>query len=127
MPAFSNPATSRSRVDLPHPDGPTSATSSPAETVTETSSKAWVPSGKVSETLSTRICGRAVVVMSLPQFGGTGRTSDHPAALDHVAAIRPVEKDIADLVCAQYYEVGHRARPQAVAVSDADHPGGLAC
>src|SRR4030088_3004977 len=98
MPAFSNPATSRSRVDLPHPDGPTSATSSPAETVTETSSRAWVPSGKISQSFCTRMCGGAVLVMSLPQSGGAGRAGDHPATLDHVAAIRPVEKNVADLV-----------------------------
>jgi hypothetical protein len=35
--------------------------------------------------------------MSLPQFGGSGRTGDHPAALDHVAAVPPVENRVADL------------------------------
>ena len=41
----SSPATSRSTVDLPQPDGPTSTTSSPSATRSETSATARVPSG----------------------------------------------------------------------------------
>ena len=39
----------RSNVDLPHPDGPTTVTNSPGETSKDTSSRAWVPSGKTIE------------------------------------------------------------------------------
>jgi hypothetical protein len=41
----------RRRVDLPHPDGPTTVTNSPALIPNETLSRALVPSSNVIETL----------------------------------------------------------------------------
>jgi hypothetical protein len=41
----------RRSVDLPHPDGPTTVTNSPALIPNETLSRAFVPSSKVIETL----------------------------------------------------------------------------
>src|SRR6478609_8667019 len=39
---FSRPAIIRSRVDLPHPDGPTSTTNSPSRISTDTPCRIWV-------------------------------------------------------------------------------------
>src|SRR5690606_28370301 len=40
---FSRPAMSRSRVDFPHPLGPTTVTNSPGRMARDTSSRAWTP------------------------------------------------------------------------------------
>jgi hypothetical protein len=45
------PEAIRRRVDFPHPDGPTTVTNSPGETLSETSSRARVPSGNRIDTL----------------------------------------------------------------------------
>ena len=49
----------RSRVLLPHPDGPTMVTNSPARTSKLVSCNAWVPSGKTIDTLSKLNAGAA--------------------------------------------------------------------
>src|SRR5215472_5092030 len=44
------PAISRSAVDLPHPEGPSSETNSPGRTSRSSPSSAWVPLAKVFDT-----------------------------------------------------------------------------
>src|SRR5205823_5374150 len=58
----SSPATSRSSVDLPQPDGPTTTTSSPSSIRSVQSATARVPSGK---TLST--CSNATLAISVEE------------------------------------------------------------
>src|SRR4051812_10218672 len=50
--ASSSPATIRSAVDLPEPDGPTSTVKPPSDTSRSSPSTAFVPSGKTFETPS---------------------------------------------------------------------------
>ena len=51
----SRPAISRSSVDFPHPDGPTTVTTSWSSTFRETASRALRPPGNSFDRLSTRI------------------------------------------------------------------------
>ena len=57
----SSPATIRSAVVLPHPDGPTSTMNSPSRTSRSRSLTAWKPFG-----YSLLICSRAIVAIVPP-------------------------------------------------------------
>ncbi len=59
----------RSSVVLPEPDGPSSATSSPEETSSDTSSSAARPT-YLFEMFSTRTCIRRLALRSVAPLGG---------------------------------------------------------
>ena len=62
----------RSSVLLPHPDGPTTVTNSPARTSKVVSRSAWVPSGKTIDTLSKLNAGAAPDVAHRPTVAAPG-------------------------------------------------------
>src|SRR5713101_5996883 len=68
----SSPATSRSSVDLPQPDGPTTTTSSPSSIPSVQSASACVPSGK---TLST--CSNSTLAISVEEALSRLGRDDH--------------------------------------------------
>src|SRR5262249_39906804 len=71
---FSSPAIIRSRVDLPHPDRPTSPTNSPSSMRTSTP---WMTSIAPKAFLTSRIATEAMKL--LPSRGPFGRPSEAPA------------------------------------------------
>src|SRR3954470_15257902 len=96
--ASSSPATIRSAVDLPEPDGPTRIVNSPSSTARSSPSTARVPSGKTFETPSNAIDATAHLpdVIAVPERGPLrdpllGRIVDahDPEAL--VVAVLPLE------------------------------------
>lgn len=73
----SSPEAMRSRVLLPHPEGPTTETNSPLATVRSTPDSAVVPSGKVIATsrksrivepVTSWVGAGAIAVMASPAF-----------------------------------------------------------
>src|SRR6478735_12056689 len=73
--ASSNPATIRSAVDLPLPDGPTRIVNSPSSTDRSSPSTALVPSSKTFETSSNAIEATAHLpdVIAIPERGALQR------------------------------------------------------
>ena len=70
---FCSPAICRSKVDLPEPEAPNSATISPGITSSETPLSAARPPAKVLWKLATEIAlFRWVLVMAVPCRGGIG-------------------------------------------------------
>src|SRR5262245_8629818 len=67
--ASSSPAIRRSRVDLPHPDGPTSTRNSPSSIRSETSSTAATPPPKIFETRSRTISANGDELLSAHEDG----------------------------------------------------------
>src|SRR3954468_4142509 len=75
--ASSSPATIRSAVDLPEPDGPTRIVNSPSAISRSSPSTARVPSGKTLETPS-----KVIWAISAPSRGGDVVAVPEPALLD---------------------------------------------
>src|SRR3954451_9099619 len=96
--ASSSPATIRSAVDLPEPDGPTSTVNPPSSTVRSSPSTARVPSSKTFETSSNAIEATAHLpdVIAIPERGALqrpllGRIVDAHDAEALVVAVFPLE------------------------------------
>src|SRR3954447_590757 len=84
----SRPATIRSAVDLPEPDGPTSTVKPPSGMSRSSSSTAFVPSGKTFETSE-----NAMLAISAP---GDEVAVPERAALGHATLGRAVDVDEAE-------------------------------
>src|SRR6478752_4785563 len=96
--ASSSPATIRSAVDLPEPDGPTSTVNPPSSIERSSPSTAFVPSSKTFETSSNAIDATAHLpdVIAVPERGALqrallGRVVDPHDPEPLVVAVLPLE------------------------------------
>src|SRR3954470_1652537 len=129
--ASSSPATIRSAVDLPEPDGPTRIVNSPSAICRSRPSTARVPSSKTFETSSNAIDATAHLpnVIAIPECRALGdpllRVVVHahdPEAL--VVAVLPLEvvEQRPRVVAADVDAVGHRPGERGQVVAQVGDP-----